>query len=466
MMDWNSKATSEWDWEKLAGFSSKTIDIPELVQPSNHELEGGVDNTSVYSSGGGGGFSGSDLGHGSSSRSSISASADSSSKEGIKRSGTVDDFPKDFTEKNEWTRADNTGIFPSFGASISSGEPIIGLKLGKRTYFEDLCVANTTKTLPTPVTPTSPAVPGKRSRASYQSTQTPRCQVEGCNIDLKSSKDYHRRHRICESHSKSPKVIVAGMERRFCQQCSRFHELSEFDDKKRSCRRRLSDHNARRRRPQPEAIQFHSPGLSSSIYGDGRQQMNLLLNRVPLSAANPTWQSACNYNKVTPTGHSLTRPTKTGGIDRQLKLLTDTPEVPSMLQTYSSKMLSFENSTPQVLSQGLEASSFASNVNVAPDLRRALSLLSTSSWGLNDSEGNALDQLMHVNRSSEAQPAVHAELQNWDFSSSGHEQVEQPPPESRARSLNFHNNGSGHYQEFQLFKSSYESGCFYSNQIN
>ncbi|KAF3970147.1 hypothetical protein CMV_006128 [Castanea mollissima] len=111
---------------------------------------------------------------------------------------------------------------------------------------------------------------------------------------------------------------------------------------------------------------------------------------------------------------------------------------------------------------GLEASSFASNVNVAPDLRRALSLLSTNSWGLNDSEGNALDQLMHVKRSSVAQPAVHAELQNWDFSSSGHEQVEQPPPESRARSLNFHNNGSGHYQEFQLFKSSYESGC----QIN
>lgn len=119
-----------------------------------------------------------------------------------------------------------------------------------------------------------------------------------------------------------------------------------------------------------------------------------------------------------------------------------------------------------ILYTGLEASSFASDVNVAPDLRRALSLLSTSSWGLNDSEGNALDQLMHVNRSSVAQPAVHAELQNWDFSSSGHQQVEQPPPESRARSLNYHNNGSGHYQEFQLFKSSYESGCFYSNQIN
>lgn len=222
-MDWNSKTASEWDWEKLAGFSSKSIDIPELVQPSNHEIEGdgGVDNGSVYSSGGCGGFSGSDLGHGSSSRSSISASADSSSKEGSKRFGIVDRFPKDFTEKKEWSRVDSTGNYPALGASVSSGEPIIGLKLGKRTYFEDLCAASTTKTSAISMIPTSSAVPTKRSRASYQSTQTPRCQVEGCNLDLKSAKDYHRRHRICECHSKSPKVIVAGMERRFCQQCSR-----------------------------------------------------------------------------------------------------------------------------------------------------------------------------------------------------------------------------------------------------
>ncbi|EPS60588.1 hypothetical protein M569_14215, partial [Genlisea aurea] len=110
------------------------------------------------------------------------------------------------------------------------------------------------------------STPSKRSRASYHHIQNPCCQVEGCNLDLKSAKDYHRRHRICEVHSKSPKVIVAGMERRFCQQCSRFHELSEFDDKKRSCRRRLSDHNARRRRVQPESFQLKTPALSSALY--------------------------------------------------------------------------------------------------------------------------------------------------------------------------------------------------------
>lgn len=466
-MDWNSKSVSEWEWEKLAGFSAKSIDIPELVQPSNHEIEGDgrVENGSVYSSGGVGGFSGSDLGHGSSSRSSISASADSSSKEGSRKYGIVDGIPKDLTEKNEWSRVDGTGNNPSLGVSVSSGEPIIGLKLGRRTYFEDLCATSTTKTSTVSSVPTSLAVPSKRSRASYQSTQAPSCQVEGCNLDLKSAKDYHRRHRICESHSKSPKVIVAGMERRFCQQCSRFHELAEFDDKKRSCRRRLSDHNARRRRPQPEAIQFNSSRLSSSLY-DGRQQMNLMLNRVPLSTANPTWSSTCSYSKVTHAGDSITRPIKTCGIDR-LKLQTDEmPGAPSMLQTGSTKMLSFESSMPRFLSQGSAASSFAPNIDVAPDVRRALSLLSTNSWGLNDSEANVLDQLMHVNESSMPQPVAHAELQNWVLPSSGHEQVEQPPPESRVHSLNQHNNGSMRFQEFQLLKSPYQSGCFHSNHIN
>ena len=33
----------------------------------------------------------------------------------------------------------------------------------------------------------------------------------------------------------------------------RFHCLGEFDDGKRSCRKRLADHNRRRRKPQPNA---------------------------------------------------------------------------------------------------------------------------------------------------------------------------------------------------------------------
>ena len=35
---------------------------------------------------------------------------------------------------------------------------------------------------------------------------------------------------------------------------SRFHLLSEFDEGKRSCRRRLAGHNRRRRKTQPEEV--------------------------------------------------------------------------------------------------------------------------------------------------------------------------------------------------------------------
>ncbi|CAH8363922.1 unnamed protein product [Eruca vesicaria subsp. sativa] len=93
------------------------------------------------------------------------------------------------------------------------------------------------------------ALPAKKPRASSSCSEDPMCQVYGCNMDLSSSKDYHKRHRVCEAHSKTSVVIVNGIEQRFCQQCSRFHFLSEFDNGKRSCRRRLAGHNERRRKP-------------------------------------------------------------------------------------------------------------------------------------------------------------------------------------------------------------------------
>ncbi|KAF5730209.1 squamosa promoter-binding-like protein 6 isoform X2 [Tripterygium wilfordii] len=93
------------------------------------------------------------------------------------------------------------------------------------------------------------------------------CQVYGCGRDLSSSKDYHKRHKVCEVHSKTAKVIVKGIEQRFCQQCSRFHLLAEFDDGKRSCRKRLAGHNERRRKPQ-FGVQHGRPGRLHQSFGD------------------------------------------------------------------------------------------------------------------------------------------------------------------------------------------------------
>ncbi|KAJ6435980.1 hypothetical protein OIU84_001083 [Salix udensis] len=447
-MDWNSTA-SEGNWENIVGLSTKASDIPKQVPLVYHETEGdgAIDKVITYSSGGGG-LSSSDLWHGSSSNNSVSPSVDSSLKGGIKTYSTADGFPGVIIRK-DMTRVESTENTPSLGASASSGEPIIGLKLGKRMYFEDICSTSTAKSSSSSIVSTPCTATTKRSRASYPSTQSPRCQVEECNLDLKSAKDYHRRHRICEKHSKSPKVIVAGMERRFCQQCSRFHELSEFDDKKRSCRRRLSDHNARRRRPQPEAIRFNSARPPpSSFYG------------------NSTWQSECSF-KVTHAGDFLIRPAKAGAIHRQLSYsCNEVSDAASTIQTDSDKILSFERSTPRAFSQGFEGSAITSNIEVAPDLRRALSLLSTTSWGSNEHGSTSLDQLMLANQTSFTQPMINAELQNCPVASSQNARMEQPSLESRVHSLDLHDNGNVQLQEFQLLKAPYATGCFYSNHFS
>lgn len=94
---------------------------------------------------------------------------------------------------------------------------------------------------------------GKRPRSSSPPSQIPTCQVDGCTADLSKAKDYHRRHKVCETHSKASTAQVSRVTQRFCQQCSRFHALDQFDEGKRSCRRRLAGHNKRRRKTQPDA---------------------------------------------------------------------------------------------------------------------------------------------------------------------------------------------------------------------
>lgn len=72
------------------------------------------------------------------------------------------------------------------------------------------------------------STPPKRVRALGAHSQTAYCQVYGCNKDLSGCKDYHKGHKVCEVHSKTYKVIVNGIEQRFCQQCSRLVNLPSF----------------------------------------------------------------------------------------------------------------------------------------------------------------------------------------------------------------------------------------------
>lgn len=104
------------------------------------------------------------------------------------------------------------------------------------------------------------------------------CQAEKCTADLTDAKQYHRRHKVCEYHAKAQVVIVGGIRQRFCQQCSRFHELSEFDETKRSCRRRLAGHNERRRKSTAETT--HAEGSAGGGTGGKGQTKEMVCGQV------------------------------------------------------------------------------------------------------------------------------------------------------------------------------------------
>lgn len=113
----------------------------------------------------------------------------------------------------------------SSSSSSESPELLNGLKFGQKIYFEDVGTGVPAKScggLPPPAR--APAKKGGRSGGGVVQVgqqPLPRCQVEGCRVDLSEVKAYYSRHKVCGVHSKSPMVIVNGLEQRFCQQCSR-----------------------------------------------------------------------------------------------------------------------------------------------------------------------------------------------------------------------------------------------------
>lgn len=120
---------------------------------------------------------------------------------------------------------------------------------------------------------------GKRSRGMPASSHHhPMCQVDDCKADLNNAKDYHRRHKVCEMHAKANKALVSRLMQRFCQQCSRFHLLQEFDEGKRSCRRRLAGHNRRRRKTHPDGI------IAGTCLNDERGSYSLIINLLKVLA--------------------------------------------------------------------------------------------------------------------------------------------------------------------------------------
>lgn len=116
-----------------------------------------------------------------------------------------------------------------FGGYKTEGEFSVDLKLGQ---VGNSATESSSSPLPLSkdvsasvskiASPSSSSGSFKRARAVNNTTLTVSCVVDGCNSDLSNCRDYHRRHKVCELHSKTPEVSIGGLKQRFCQQCSRY----------------------------------------------------------------------------------------------------------------------------------------------------------------------------------------------------------------------------------------------------
>ncbi|KAL0711754.1 hypothetical protein Bca4012_018732 [Brassica carinata] len=174
------------------------------------------------------------------------------------RSGSFPDF--DQVSVPDLTPVDASVSFGGSSSSLrleSKGEFSFDLKLGRNIVNSSSVFGNTEqvtclkwKESTAFAKPVSSRSSGSSKRTRGNATgnnQIPFCLVDGCDSDFSNCREYHKRHKVCDVHSKTPVVIIHGQKKRF-------HALEEFDEGKRSCRKRLDGHNRRRRKPQPDHI--------------------------------------------------------------------------------------------------------------------------------------------------------------------------------------------------------------------
>ncbi|KAL9257646.1 Teosinte glume architecture 1-like protein [Drosera capensis] len=246
----------------------------------------------------------------------------------------------------------------------------------------------------------------KRARVPSGS-QVASCLVDGCDADLSKCRDYHRRHKVCEVHSKTPVVTIAGQEQRFCQQCSRFHSLVEFDEGKRSCRKRLEGHNRRRRKPQPESVPMNHGGFLAA--GQGSRYL-------PFggSMVSSTWPEATST--LYSSGRAPSNPTLYANSyrGRQFPFL-QVPDPPLPGST-SCGHQSLDDPSSMAIATGSGGGGhpnhklFSNGLTqqVITDTDRALSLLSSSPAAAADTHELGFSRMMHQpnHTSSTARPLI------------------------------------------------------------
>jgi len=64
------------------------------------------------------------------------------------------------------------------------------------------------------------------------------CKVDGCNTECESL--YSIRVKVCAMHLKADEVLFNGETCRFCQKCTKFHNVNAFENNRRACLRSLN----------------------------------------------------------------------------------------------------------------------------------------------------------------------------------------------------------------------------------
>ncbi|XP_058073325.1 squamosa promoter-binding-like protein 15 isoform X2 [Magnolia sinica] len=271
--------------------------------------------------------------------------------------------------------------------------------------------------------------PNKRVRSGSPggAGSYPMCQVDDCRGDLSNAKDYHRRHKVCEFHSKTTKALVGQQMQRFCQQCSRFHPLSEFDEGKRSCRRRLAGHNRRRRKTQPEesSPRMLLPGNQENGCGGNLDIFNLLTILTRLQGNNTSKtangslipdkdqliQILSKINSLPPAANSSARLPVPGSLDLNI---SNTSQASSE-HPYHTNGNPSATSTVDLLAV-LSAALAAASPDALAILRRGIS----DSCGDDKSKVNFLERPADIDlqkKPSSAFPSAGAEMSNSSFRS-------------------------------------------------
>mmetsp|Transcript_28656 Transcript_28656/g.54132 ORF Transcript_28656/g.54132 Transcript_28656/m.54132 type:complete len:339 (-) Transcript_28656:205-1221(-) len=185
----------------------------------------------------------------------------------------------------------------------------------------------------------------ENTRTSKKRTKPPRaCRIPFCNVkDLENTSRYCNRHRICDAHLKALSVDIDGKPYRFCQKCSRLHELRLFDFNKHSCRSSLELRKVRHRSKQQMKEQMNndeSTSMQDSMTTDtktvAQQQLEHYLSLCVPPLQAPTDHSRGNHASASASTPSLQLLLPQAGLHAPSHL----HQIEAVSKTYSTDVLS------------------------------------------------------------------------------------------------------------------------------